>query len=120
MSEVEQLRRRVLELEHPDTSGLAEFLLSIGYDEEAKVIERAEAILSRALTYSEAYFLGQMVQAFGPDRVLWAVETKRKAKEPIRFAYGMLQNKAAGKEAGKKEVYVERVRYTNLDDYDAF
>lgn len=79
-------------------------LLSFGLpDEEARVVEYVEATLLRPVTTNEAYRLGQMVQGFGPKRVLVALRKKERSNQLVRAAYAMLSNGAMGKPAPRKE-----------------
>ena len=111
-ADVDEARQRAIEAEVGDSSGLADILP----EAEAELVELTEGFLLRALTAKEAYFLGQMVQGFGPPRCIVALRKKTSSKDPIRAAYAMLQAGAMGQPAPKKDTYIPTVRYMSLDD----
>lgn len=109
---VDTLREQVALAELGDHSSFVELLP----EAEAEVVSFVEDLLIRPVNPREAYYLGQMVQGFGPKRSLAALRKKIKAKEPIRAAYAMLQAGASGKPAAQKQAQVVDTRYWSLDD----
>lgn len=115
--QVADAEQRAATVDEGEESGLALLLP----EQEARLVEFAESALVRALSVSEAYFLGQMVQAYGPQRCLWALERKRASKQIVRAAYAMLNNGARGNAAKPKEVAVAPAPrwWTPPEDYHA-
>jgi hypothetical protein len=97
-------------------SGLADVLTADARD----LVQFTEgAILGRGVTLAEAFLLGRMLQGYGIRRAKEALEKKRKAKDPVRHAYGLIFNAAMGKPAAQVEVTLPpstAVQYPQLDD----
>lgn len=109
---IDELRERLAVAELGDHSTFTELLP----EAEAEVVVFVEDLLIRSVNPREAYYLGQMIQGFGPKRCMAALRKKIKAKEPIRAAYAMLQAGAAGKPAAQKQAQVIETQYWSLDD----
>lgn len=120
LEEVQGLRGDVLRLK--EQLAIAELgdhstFVDLLPEAEAEIITFVEDLLLRPCAPREAYYLGQMIQGFGPKRCLAALRKKIKAKEPVRAAYAMLQAGASGKPAARKEgTIVADVTYWSLDD----
>lgn len=110
----DEWRARAAAAEVGDSSGLTDILPP----QEAEVVELAETVMARSLTAREAYFLGRMVQGFGPQRCANAIGRKRTAREPIRAAYAMLNAGAMGAVAREKDVAEPTSGYAALDGYE--
>lgn len=114
--EIERLERRIAELEHPDTSGLTEIVSPT----EAELVELAENFLGRGLDPIQAYHLGRMIGAFGPQRAKQALLASRFKQDPIRYAYALVVNRGKyGKPMPQKGAEVTEVKYwCPPEDYD--
>lgn len=108
---ISNLEARLILSEAGDESSLAPLLPPV----EAEIVMVLEALLIRGLTPSEAYFLGRMVQAYGPQRAKQALDQKRNSKQVIRAAYAMLNAGAKGKAAPTQEVLLPTVKWWEAD-----
>lgn len=121
-SEVQQLREEKLSLiarirhRAEDDSGLANEIPL----EEGSAVRLAESLVGRALSITEAYRLGQMIQGYGPARVKGALEIKKKSANPLRASYAFLANGARGSAAAQKEAPKPVAYFTPSDDYHPF
>ena len=97
-------------------SGLADVLEGDSRD----VVTYAErVILGRAVTLIEAFLLGRMLQGYNPQRVKAALDKKRKSKDPIRHAYGLIMNAAMGRSAPQVDVSIPPPNSVNYRDLDS-
>lgn len=79
-------------------------IASVLQGEERAAVGQIEYGLGRAMSEEEAYFLGKLVSAFGPERVLstWKSSAHR-AKSPLRALSAMLWNGAKGSAAKQRD-----------------
>lgn len=113
---ITQLTQEIARLRSGSESGLAEMLPD---DETAKVVRDIEHQLARGLSPKEIYYLGQMIDRFGPKPVLREVKKNRLKTDPLRAAYGFLNGvtKQRGGSNKRKDVPEERVvDYATSDD----
>lgn len=85
--------------------------------EEGNVARLVEQVLGRAMTLEEAYRLGTMIQAYGPERVKGAVIARKKTTNPLYSASAMLFNGARGGAAVKKDAPKPVTYFTPTEDY---
>ena len=105
---IARLTEEIARLRSGSESGLAEQLPD---EETAKAVREIEYTLGRGLSPKEMYYLGQMVDRFGPKPVLREVKKNRLKTDPLRAAYGFLNGvtKQRGGSLKKREVPEERV-----------
>lgn len=112
VDENNKLKRTIDSLRAGDGSVVAD---NINSEQEASVLRLAAEIMHRDLTNEEYYYMGQLIQGFGPQRVAWALNKKLSSKEPLRAAYAMLTRGAYGKPAKQKQLMIQEVSYNALD-----
>lgn len=106
--ELAALQRRMTERRTQEKTNIAVTLEG----EEREVIGQIEHDLGRAMTHTEAYYLGKLMSAFGPPRVseVWKSSAKQ-AKTPLKALSAMLWNGARGKAAKQRETITEEINY---------
>jgi hypothetical protein len=100
---ITRLHNRIAQLESGDESGLAEELPP----EIGKSVRDVEYTLGRALSPKETFYLGQMFDRFGPKLVLSELRKRKKAKDPLRATYGVLNSYTKQREGSKKTVDIK-------------
>lgn len=113
------LERRIAEqadhiarLEAGDVSALGRYLTG----EDLDVVTVAEDVCGRAMTYPDVWFLSRLVTLYGPKRVVAMLRTSRKAKDPLRYAYRMLEKGKLGKNTRQQEEPKPTAIYRDLDN----
>ena len=109
----EEIRRLTREVERAKL-GLSSGLDSATRGEERDLILEIEGVFGRGLDPVDAYWLGRVVSAYGPERVKQEFRRMKLAKNPIRAVVGALNKGSRGKAAEQRTVEVERVTYREL------
>lgn len=74
----------------------SELSKAVSPDESVFVIE-IEQQLGRALTLTDAYYLGKLIKGYGLERVRTLFRQKRTANDPLRAVYAILDRGGRGK-----------------------
>jgi DNA-binding MarR family transcriptional regulator len=102
--EVRVLERELTTRRNKERSGIADTVQG----EERNVIVEMESFMGRGFDAVEAYWLGQSVARFGPERVKQAFRKSRSARNLTKAITAMLRNKAFGQGAEQREAHFER------------
>lgn len=108
IARVEQAMLNASRTQYSDRSGLTE----VTSPSEAQLIEEIERTMGRALTLTDAFFLGKLLRGYGVERVQNVFRQQRRAKEPLRAVYAILENGARGK--SNPQASAKEIRYPEL------
>lgn len=83
-------------------------------EQERELIVELESTFGHGLQPVDAYWIGRMVSAFGPERVKAEFRRMKLAKNPIKALVASLSNKSRGQAAKQRDVEEKKVYYREL------
>jgi len=93
LAKLEHALRKASAPQYSDRSGLTEAVSPA----EALLIEEIERVTGKAITLTDAFYLGKLIRGYGVERVQNVFRQQRAAKEPLRACYAILERGARGK-----------------------
>lgn len=97
LAKLELALREVSKPAYSDRSGLAE----VTSPAESLLIEEIERVTGRAITLTDAFYLGKLLRGYGVERVTQVFRQQKTAREPLRAVYAILENGAKGRSASQ-------------------